>query len=142
MSSQICPWCQMEIVWDAELGPEQECPHCFNELKDYRTLTIGLEDTDTAELEAYENAIEQYMMLQREEVECESCGVQMVAAGEQRVEPLQFTPAERPQGYPPLLEAPFRVQVYICPSCFQLKHLLSEQDRASLMHALSQIGAG
>ncbi|MDB5055071.1 MAG: hypothetical protein JWM44_3121, partial [Bacilli bacterium] len=38
---QICPWCQMEIIWDAELGPENECPHCLNELGQYRTIPLG-----------------------------------------------------------------------------------------------------
>lgn len=42
METTICPWCQTEIVWDEELGPEEECPHCHNELKGYRTLNITL----------------------------------------------------------------------------------------------------
>ncbi|WP_059051834.1 hypothetical protein [Paenibacillus senegalimassiliensis] len=47
METTICPWCQTEIVWDEELGPEEECPHCHNELKGYRTLSITLgEDND------------------------------------------------------------------------------------------------
>ncbi|MNW52476.1 hypothetical protein D3C74_299970 [compost metagenome] len=42
MDTTICPWCQTEIVWDEELGPEEECPYCHNELKGYRTLSISL----------------------------------------------------------------------------------------------------
>ncbi|MNW39409.1 hypothetical protein D3C74_164990 [compost metagenome] len=42
MDTTICPWCQTEIVWDEELGPEEECPHCHNELKGYRTLNINI----------------------------------------------------------------------------------------------------
>ncbi|MBP2000469.1 DNA-directed RNA polymerase subunit M/transcription elongation factor TFIIS [Paenibacillus shirakamiensis] len=42
METTICPWCQTEIVWDEEIGPEEECPHCHNELKGYRTLQIDL----------------------------------------------------------------------------------------------------
>jgi len=37
---QICPWCQMEITWDPEIGPESECPYCLNELGEYRTLPL------------------------------------------------------------------------------------------------------
>ena len=37
----ICPWCHMEITWDPEFGPEEECPHCLNELKGYRSLPLG-----------------------------------------------------------------------------------------------------
>lgn len=46
MENTICPWCQTEIVWDEEIGPEEECPHCHNELKGYRTLNITLGDED------------------------------------------------------------------------------------------------
>lgn len=46
METTVCPWCQTEIVWDEELGPEEECPHCQNELNEYRTLNIGLEEDD------------------------------------------------------------------------------------------------
>ncbi|NMO96061.1 hypothetical protein [Paenibacillus lemnae] len=42
----ICPWCQSEIVWDEEIGPEEHCPHCENELKGYRTISVGLDDEE------------------------------------------------------------------------------------------------
>lgn len=52
METTICPWCQTEIVWDEELGPEEECPHCHNELKGYRTLKVSLgREEDFAEEE-------------------------------------------------------------------------------------------
>ncbi|GFN30910.1 hypothetical protein [Paenibacillus xylaniclasticus] len=40
----ICPWCHSEIVWDEEIGPEEYCPHCSNELTGYRTIQIGIDD--------------------------------------------------------------------------------------------------
>ncbi|MEN1985445.1 MULTISPECIES: hypothetical protein [Paenibacillus] len=49
MEKTICPWCQTEIVWDEELGPEEECPYCHNELNGYRTLNITLGDEEGAE---------------------------------------------------------------------------------------------
>ena len=39
----ICPWCHSEIVWDEEIGPEEFCPHCDNELSGYRTMQIGID---------------------------------------------------------------------------------------------------
>lgn len=42
----ICPWCQTEIVWDEEIGPERYCPHCENELSGYRTMQIGIDRDD------------------------------------------------------------------------------------------------
>ncbi|WP_127532609.1 hypothetical protein [Paenibacillus kobensis] len=40
----ICPWCHSEIVWDEEIGPEEFCPHCSNELTGYRTVQIGVDE--------------------------------------------------------------------------------------------------
>ncbi|MDN4069570.1 hypothetical protein NYE70_00050 [Paenibacillus sp. FSL R5-0407] len=61
METTICPWCQTEIVWDEELGPEEECPYCHNELKGYRTLNISLGEEDELEededLEAEEEGL-------------------------------------------------------------------------------------
>ncbi|WP_207671225.1 hypothetical protein [Paenibacillus cymbidii] len=37
---QVCPWCDTEIVWDPEFGPEDECPNCFNELGSYRSVKL------------------------------------------------------------------------------------------------------
>ena len=46
----ICPWCQTEIVWDEEIGPENVCPHCENELDEYRTVSFSVErDADGEE---------------------------------------------------------------------------------------------
>lgn len=44
--SQVCPWCQTEIVWDPEIGPEDTCPHCLNELGGYRSLKLKLADDE------------------------------------------------------------------------------------------------
>lgn len=47
----LCPWCDSEIVWDEEIGPEEHCPHCSNELGGYRTLSLGDQDSDTGQEE-------------------------------------------------------------------------------------------
>ncbi|WP_019638435.1 hypothetical protein [Paenibacillus fonticola] len=52
METTICPWCQTEIVWDEELGAEEECPYCHNELKGYRTLNVQLGSEEDLEEEA------------------------------------------------------------------------------------------
>ncbi|EXX88342.1 hypothetical protein CH50_03625, partial [Paenibacillus darwinianus] len=40
----VCPWCDTEIVWDEELGPEEYCPHCENDLKAYRTVSFSIDE--------------------------------------------------------------------------------------------------
>ncbi|MFD0712458.1 hypothetical protein [Paenibacillus sp. GCM10027626] len=63
----ICPWCQTEIVWDEEIGPERYCPHCDNELSGYRTVRIGIDaidgqdDEDDEDDELEEEQEERYM---------------------------------------------------------------------------------
>jgi DnaJ-class molecular chaperone with C-terminal Zn finger domain len=44
--STVCPWCQTEITWDEETGPENVCPYCENELGDYRTINVEIERDD------------------------------------------------------------------------------------------------
>lgn len=48
-TEQICPWCNSEIIWDEELGPEKYCPHCDNELGNYRSLTLEEEEAEEDE---------------------------------------------------------------------------------------------
>ncbi|WP_322903267.1 hypothetical protein [Paenibacillus campi] len=67
MDTTVCPWCHSEIVWDPELGPEEFCPHCGNELSGYRTLSIELDDEDEQEhapVVAREQALEAAEMAQ------------------------------------------------------------------------------
>lgn len=43
--NQICPWCNTEIVWDEEIGPEETCPHCSNELSRFRSVKLQVESS-------------------------------------------------------------------------------------------------
>ncbi|QYR22926.1 hypothetical protein KZ483_08355 [Paenibacillus sp. sptzw28] len=47
----LCPWCQTEIVWDEEIGPEKHCPHCENELSGYRTVQFGIHSEEESDEE-------------------------------------------------------------------------------------------
>ncbi|AWV32596.1 MULTISPECIES: hypothetical protein [Paenibacillus] len=51
METTVCPWCHTEIVWDEEFGPEENCPHCNNELSGYRTVTVGIDGIEEEEVE-------------------------------------------------------------------------------------------
>ncbi|MOA05898.1 hypothetical protein D3C78_1255080 [compost metagenome] len=54
METTVCPWCHTEIVWDEEFGPEENCPHCNNELNGYRTVTVGIDGIEEEEEEVVE----------------------------------------------------------------------------------------
>lgn len=168
--SQICPWCETPITWDEEIGPEEACPHCFNELDGYRSIqfkvdtgrndadgaskrTAGYEpddedwddaeDADDAfpaeeldgdfaaedeELRNYEEAVEGYLDVQEEIHECISCREDMVLTGQNKLDASTFVPFV-PAGKASFLQAPFAVNVYVCPGCFRVEYSLSDEDR-------------
>jgi hypothetical protein len=109
----VCPWCQTEIVWDEETGPESVCPYCENELGAYRTIHIGLEPEDESAQEVVEGS------------ECSYCGETTVLAGHQTVTAETFVPVGA-------LKPPFTLDVYLCPSCMQVQYVLSELNRRRL----------
>ncbi|MCZ8516373.1 hypothetical protein O9H85_29075 [Paenibacillus filicis] len=160
-SDLVCPWCQTEIVWDPELGPEETCPHCFNELGEYRSIQwkvkpVGQsiefdEDEDEEEendeyyddelepnsLDTYEEAVQHVLDRQEEAPECPSCRSFMLLAGTQAA-PESFVPFIHASVKSPLIGANFTAQVYVCPSCFKVDTLLSEKDRLEMIELLKQ----
>jgi hypothetical protein len=46
MAVTLCPWCQSEIPVEEGQEPDKYCPVCDNEIDGYRTLTIGLDDSE------------------------------------------------------------------------------------------------
>lgn len=153
----ICPWCQTEIVWDPEIGPEQVCPHCFNELGEYRSVTFtpemleddedfdddpdGQDDLDWEEQEVrdvYQQRVNDCIDFQEEAPECSTCREFMLLAGDQVMEEGGFSPkVHKPIGRS-VLAAPFKMNVYVCPSCFKVETVLSESDRQSMIEAIKR----
>lgn len=52
----ICPWCNMEIIWDEELGPEEECPYCHNDLKGYSDIADDEDESEAASTSVHRHA--------------------------------------------------------------------------------------
>ncbi|MDP5276586.1 hypothetical protein [Chengkuizengella axinellae] len=177
-SKEICPWCDTEIVWDEEIGREEQCPHCLNELSNYRTMNVDLdleedetrsksvnksnspkenaaediEDINTPILDSfiskiepktddllqYEEGVYHYRRKQEESFECSNCHDFMIMVGDQEIkkdEFIPYVPVSQAQG---ILQAPYKLNLYICPSCFEMKPVLSEQDRLKMMDALKK----
>ncbi|AJY73644.1 hypothetical protein [Paenibacillus beijingensis] len=160
----ICPWCDTEIVWDEEIGPEKHCPHCDNELSGYRTLTLGDDegdgDQDWKDAEAGDDggwlgdmdgdgyrqgdladlaarqSVEKVLEDQDEVPECPACREYMVLTGEQTVTE-GFEPVVPKALGRPLLEAPVRFSLYVCPACFETSTKLSPQTRKKLIESLA-----
>lgn len=126
MEHEICPWCQTEITWDEEIGPETICPHCANELGNYRTLNVDLaadeDELDDEETELLEELEQQGV---EEGSECSWCGETTVRVGEQTIDKSTFVPTG-------VLAPPFHVDVFLCPSCMQMQFVLAERSRQQL----------
>lgn len=125
-TSAVCPWCQTEIVWDEELGPEEVCPYCENELGDYRTIDVELEQNeDEAEDEAYDENV----VGTPEESECAFCHETTVKVGVHKVDQERFIPTMWSDDKQPLLQTPFTMDVYLCLACSQVQFILSDESR-------------
>ncbi|QHW33346.1 hypothetical protein GZH47_22825 [Paenibacillus rhizovicinus] len=162
----VCPWCQTEIVWDEEIGPERNCPHCENELSGYRTLQLDLDDSEGEEEQAgandsadweedgaddmtdfreynrerlvLEQSMEGVLDDQLEAPECPTCHELMLEAGTQIVTGNGFTPRIPAALGEPILATPFALVLYVCPSCFHTVNRLSVEDQERLVHLLTQ----
>lgn len=139
--SQICPWCQTEIVWDPEFGKEDYCPHCANELKDYRTMSIDLEVEDDEMNDnllsaSYEEGAEAYIFAQEQSVECSHCRNTMIYTGQQEVSEKGIK-LFIPQGMTePFMKPPFTLNIWVCPSCFTLTYQLDERSKQRIISSI------
>ncbi|WP_010272398.1 hypothetical protein [Paenibacillus senegalensis] len=149
----VCPWCQSEIIWDPDTGPESECPYCYNELGDYRSITLQLEDEEgeegglfqqdsesllEEEKDGYADNVDRLLDRQEETPECSSCHQFMLLSGRQTISEAGYTPLVPAGSSGPFLTPPFSIKLYICPSCFKTESYLSEQDRQALIRTLRQ----
>jgi len=145
MAQQICPWCQSEIVWDEEFGPEKTCPHCYNELSDYRTIAVPLKPESTGFFDdtddrwnLYTRTVERIIDTQEDVLECPQCQEYMVQAGEIAVQETGFIPKTTHSGLPPFLKAPFRLELFVCTHCFTALQRLAKEDRNRTVNRLSE----
>ncbi|MVO98947.1 hypothetical protein [Paenibacillus lutrae] len=154
----FCPWCQTEIVWDPEIGPEESCPHCYNELGNYRSLTLGSElneeddededekppvadsgedllwEEDAGYTDAYAEAVMSCLDTQEEAPECSSCRELMLHAGTQS--PGADYKAAIPAALgKPFLDDGYKLNVYVCPSCFKVETFLDDAARERMLAA-------
>lgn len=160
----ICPWCQSEIVWDPDIGPEKECPNCYNDLGDYRSITLNLDDEpkysqdvdrdpedkdwqDTEDMDdiepdigpdIYAENVDRCLGTQEEAPECSYCRELMLFSGTYTVGENQFSPIV-PAGWTrAFLPAPFQVKLFLCPSCFKTETYLSDNDRLAVIRAFRE----
>ncbi|MFS0837023.1 hypothetical protein [Paenibacillus sp. 1P03SA] len=156
----VCPWCQTEIVWDPEIGPEEECPHCYNELSDYRSIRLGADEEEPDEqaddeepaaspddfldweeedsyTDEYAEAIRNVLDTQEEAPECSACRELMLHGGTQVTAAAGYTSVVPGPVGKAFLNPGYKLNVFVCPSCFKVETFLAEEDREKLLAVLN-----
>jgi rubrerythrin len=90
------------------------------------------------ELQQFEETVEQLLNEQEVVPECPSCHEYMIEFGEQLVSAPQFRPRTAEALGETVLEAPFTLTMYVCPSCFTVQSFLGDSHRHQLVRRLSQ----
>lgn len=160
----VCPWCESNIIWDEEIGPEKHCPHCDNELSGYRTLELDSKLDDEDDDPSYEgeqgdndweddeqsilrstreiaanSQIQSLLDGQFEMPECTNCREYMLEVGEQTIgQQGEFTAVTAPKSGLPIVTTPMKVTWYVCPSCHRTDSYLSIHDRKQMLDSLSE----
>jgi hypothetical protein len=160
---QICPWCQTEIIGDEA---EEICPHCLNELGDYRTITVRAQDLpEEKEMEAEngespdEEQLDEEIWQMLDELEE---GPELYEQFESKVEKLRREQEEslycshcqekmllageqkmtadtfQPLPRRTFLQPPFSLNVYVCPACFHVQYMLAEENRMEMIQRLAK----
>lgn len=81
----------------------------------------------------FRSVVDRLLETQLSVPECPSCREYMIEGGRLEIGPERFRPYTPPQGGNPVLEAPFAATVYLCPSCFTVHLMLSDEDRMAVV---------
>jgi hypothetical protein len=125
---KICPWCDTEFIWDPEIGPENQCPYCENELSDYRSVFVNLVDEDEELLENQDESLVEHA----NPIICYHCLEQLVHIGNESYTANQFKFTSIAYSTELKLSQPFELEVYLCLQCYRVEKYLPEKNRNSL----------
>ncbi|WP_256760810.1 hypothetical protein [Cohnella sp. WQ 127256] len=90
------------------------------------------------ELQQFEETVEQLLNEQELVPECPVCREFMVESGEQIISADQFKPRVSVVLGEALIDAPFTLTMYVCPSCFTVQSFLGDSHRQEIVRRLSQ----
>lgn len=148
---KFCPICENELdgyrTLRVDIGGYDEEEDEEDEDGEDASFSVGEEglgwerDEDLREknesLLAYEETVESLLDEQDVVPECPLCREYMLEAGERTVGADEFVPRVPEELGRPVLEAPFVMTAYVCPSCFAMQYALSENDRSRIAQRLS-----
>jgi hypothetical protein len=90
------------------------------------------------ELMQFDENVEQLLNEQDLVPECPMCQEYMIEAGQLTIGQAQFNPRESEVLGGSLIQAPFALTMYMCPSCFMTHSFLGDANRHELVRRLSQ----
>jgi hypothetical protein len=150
---KICPVCDNEIdgyrtlkldIGDSEEGFEDD------DIEDEDSVRVSIDedmswdedeslnDSSDEELQQFEETVEQLLNEQDLVPECPLCHEYMIESGEQLISATQFRHRVTDVLGEAVIEAPFTLTMYICPSCFTVHSFLGDSHRHQVVRRLSQ----
>jgi hypothetical protein len=149
---KICPVCDNEIDGYRTLklniggNEEEDDEDEDDEDEDSPTVTIdedmSWDEDDTLndsneDLLQFEETVEQLLNEQELVLDCPICHENMVEAGEQLISANQFRPKVSDLLGEAVIDAPFTLTMYICPTCFTVQSVMADSDRDKFVRRLS-----
>ncbi|MCD9024212.1 hypothetical protein [Cohnella silvisoli] len=95
-------------------------------------------DASDEELLQFEETVEQLLNEQELVPECPLCHEYMIECGEQLISANQFRHRVTDVIGEDVIEAPFTLTMYLCPSCFSVHSFLGDSHRLQVVRRLSQ----
>lgn len=158
---KFCPVCDNELdgyrtlkLNIGEDDEEEEEEEEEDEAGDNNPIIISIDDDEDLswvdeeedalaepndDLQQFEETVEQLLNEQELVPECPICREYMIESGEQLVSADHFRPrtSDAIAGRE-IIEAPFTLTMYICPSCFSVQSVLGDSHRHQVVRRLSQ----
>jgi len=155
---KICPVCDNELdgyrtlklnIGEDEEEDEEQYDDEVEVMADH-SATVSIDDEDMSwmeeesdierddELQQFEETVEQLLNEQEFVPECPLCHEYMMESGEQLVSVNQFRPRVPEQLGEAVIDAPFTLTMYICPTCFTVQSFLGDAHRHQVVRRLSQ----
>jgi hypothetical protein len=150
---KICPVCDNEIdgyrTLKLDIGDSEE-EYEDDDIEDEESVRVSIDedmswdedeslnDSSDEELQQFEETVEQLLNEQDLVPECPLCHEYMIESGEQLISATQFRHRVTDVLGEAVIEAPFTLTMYICPSCFTVHSFLGDSHRHQVVRRLSQ----
>lgn len=154
---KMCPVCDNELdgyrTLKLNIGDDEEEEEEVEEAEDELSGLVSI-DEDISwvedeqlvepddELQQFEETVEQLLNEQDLVPECPLCKEYMLESGQQFIAAEHFQPRRSETINGTILEAPFTLTMYLCPSCFTVQSFLGDSHRHQIVRNLSQDFSG